>query len=863
VASHAFATQNPVGLFLLDARLTNLYLKERMNRFLVFLLCMAYSEVRTQETQDSPAAENQAKTADQGQAVAEGLDSEQRNIADILNYSQISIEIISEYNNRMVLDREYSAILNNFNLRQIPDEKIVQLMTDLMDCLTDARLTDREREMLDIQHARKLKAALPSKQDFVRAGISTAQAAGSIAASAAAASATAGASLIKTLPGSLSSSVDALGACGAVAIKYLDYQDQVELLKTELHDANWDIDSDVISKVNEINKTMLSTSWSLYNEYDVPEVYRLTQSDISSLIEINRERDLLKRYRLLSRPFMLERFSRHAPYWYYTGSTAHEIYIAHGTEEFRKSALAAYEKYERNRSAIFKKDEMLASCILGKAQLLDPETQRDEIVRCLQTLEKNPPENWPSITTLALLHAKLGMHEKARVWAQHNVDSDSINSVMHKQMMGRILSDEGDFKALEKLTNEMFTKDRASVMDVLDMIGTAPRSNVVKLVGGQLTDVSCTLFQKKLRDDVLSINVPLPLHLQTDQVHLVGGNASFDPESGLFHFLDDTGIPPENIGSSDDKETVFYEFKTPLVDDWIRGDLSHLQIVFSDQGNSVAFLLSREGIERMDDEGKAITANVSLITINGVQYFARKNSLVEAGEELRNEFLGSVEGVIHAFSIRDAKVLEAQSRPQMHAYILENGDDPSKESLYKALLEEDSMPYLAICGLFGEHKGFHAQLSVLPFSELSLTVGEDFEEKMVKASNLGLSALKKVRIVGEVKGKDLRNNKPLELVLPGRWALASQGEQEAIVLRISEEKTCEGKAMDVGDGAGTKVVFADCFNAADWKSSKIDEVSVVLGDKDKSISLSFKVKEGKIDQGQPVRMGIGGADIDL
>ena len=53
-----------------------------------------------------------------GAPVADG-EQDKENLANLLNYAQVSIHTITAFNSRVVLDREYRAIINNFSLREL------------------------------------------------------------------------------------------------------------------------------------------------------------------------------------------------------------------------------------------------------------------------------------------------------------------------------------------------------------------------------------------------------------------------------------------------------------------------------------------------------------------------------------------------------------------------------------------------------------------------------------------------------------------------------------------------------------------------------------------------------------------------
>ena len=262
-----------------------------------------------------------AKTGMEAEEVDPQIVRERENLANLLNHAQVSIHIIQAFNNRVILDREYRAIINNLSLREIPDERVILLLKSLMDSLTKATLTDREREKIERLHVARVKQASRdlkkrALQASIKMGVDVGMAAATGGASAVAGGASAGAAAVERRLSSeerrnLSSS--GVGALADVAMDYWDYQALVEQMQGDKENQNWDLDTEILQDINEINKQMLDLSWQLYTEYEVPEEWRLVEEKIAELNQMNRERDLEKRLRMLDRQYMREQFSRFRP----------------------------------------------------------------------------------------------------------------------------------------------------------------------------------------------------------------------------------------------------------------------------------------------------------------------------------------------------------------------------------------------------------------------------------------------------------------------------------------------------------------------------------------------------------------------
>ena len=155
------------------------------------------------------------------------------NLANLLNYAQVSIHVITAFNNRIVLDSEYRSIINNLSLREIPDERVIGLLKRFMDALTDAKLTDREREQVNRQHALAMKKA---SRNFYKNVAGTLIEGGAGAA-------------MGALSGNFKGASVAIVSFGT---SYWDYQARVEDMQAEKGADLWVIEKEIIKELNEI-----------------------------------------------------------------------------------------------------------------------------------------------------------------------------------------------------------------------------------------------------------------------------------------------------------------------------------------------------------------------------------------------------------------------------------------------------------------------------------------------------------------------------------------------------------------------------------------------------------------------------------
>ena len=351
------------------------------------------------------------------------------------------------------------------------------------------------------------------------------------------------------------------------------------MMQEQKSEKNWSIDTKVIGKLNEIRKKMLKLSWELYNEFDIDENMRLVERDIRELIEFNKERNIHKRLRMLNAKYMREKFARFAPYWYYLGSTAQLAHKASEEEDHRTLALQAYNIFENTRSAVLKKDEMYTTVALGRAELLDPKQNKTAVIRNLEIIEANPPNSWMTVLGMALMYARMERYEKARGWVQHNLDRETGNQVLHKQVMAGIMAQAGDFESLTGLISQMASDNITQTFDILNMVGPLKPMQIANQIRPRLLAIKAVLDASKMFADDIVLKVPLWLEKDTKKLTLISGAPIFDPNTNLRNLNSDQERSPDTVTHSEDGEVANYGFEKIFdEEDWVRENRSHILV---------------------------------------------------------------------------------------------------------------------------------------------------------------------------------------------------------------------------------------------------------------------------------------------
>jgi len=148
-----------------------------------------------------------------------------------LNYCHNSLYKIIEYNDRIILDDEYNNIISNINLTKIPDQETIQVVLRLMDALTKFKLSENEKEHLNKIYEKRAEKAL---YDGLRFSVHS----------------------VKDGAVSAIQLNWAKAAASAANIKdvYRDYRDQMATYRLELEERIWQLESEALVEINELNK---------------------------------------------------------------------------------------------------------------------------------------------------------------------------------------------------------------------------------------------------------------------------------------------------------------------------------------------------------------------------------------------------------------------------------------------------------------------------------------------------------------------------------------------------------------------------------------------------------------------------------
>ena len=400
-----------------------------------------------------------------------------------LNYCQMSLYKITEYNDRVILDEEYNNIINNINLAKIQDPELITVLKDLLDVLTKFKLNEKDGEILEGVYERKVKGALYSALNP------------------------------STAAGAFGGAPGPVGAClalGQIGCQYASYQNAVSEYREELDEDLWQLEKDAIIELNEINKTFIDVSWALLQKYDADDDERLTLSQFEKFFDVLKGEDLEQKLRNLVR--LESELVNFPPYWFHRGITASNL---DNPEEFLK----CYTAFSDLQNDFFREDTQASSLAMIKITQGDYSKNRSDLFELLEIVQNEDRSDWRKRLFCSLQALNHEEFEMARELVLTNLDLE-IGVEPSRLILAEILAKRGDTAELTKLVEKLLKDVSASSQEVIHMVGFVSDPKVRQKLRDQLLEIKFEIREKRFGKD--SVLVTLPVRWVDDELQAIG-----------------------------------------------------------------------------------------------------------------------------------------------------------------------------------------------------------------------------------------------------------------------------------------------------------------------------------------------------
>lgn len=302
-------------------------------------------------------------------AYAEEVDVNDKDLKDaqaaiiMINHINWVVNRIKSTDDVGMLELEYEGLsLNRLNLQSIKDQETIDQIKRICDFITERRISDGERKMLQRELNYNLDNAIFDA--FPSPGAIVAADPWAI-----------GYNLVQS---SVSS--------------FMNYKRAVAQLKIQHERKKWNLEADAMRELNGLNTELLEQQWNLIKGYKLDDYWRVPESQVKELLErLNSPVSAAQPtelFEFLNDPFQRNIYQKLPAFWYYLGCAAEK-------EQNYDVALEAYNCYQKEFYQVLRYDRMAASVAMNKILiLLRGKVDVKEITEQLQIIEKNSPEDW-------------------------------------------------------------------------------------------------------------------------------------------------------------------------------------------------------------------------------------------------------------------------------------------------------------------------------------------------------------------------------------------------------------------------------------------------------------------------------------
>ena len=329
-----------------------------------------------------------------------------------LNLCTVSVSQIIDYNDIVILEQEYDAILNNLNIEKMPkDEALLNILKQLLDTITFFRMQEGDRKFIDREYQNKMKNAIWSAIPGI--GL-----------------------FVGSNPVSL-----VMSLASQVGIGYMNYRRQKAENAFAYEKEMWQLHRAAIEQFNGLRRELFDTAWRLVDAHDIPDAYRLTERQVTQYNEILMDPDDFRKYERLDS--IKEQFIAYPPFWYFFGNTANQLWkVTEGelSDYYFAAAKCYFEIFVRSFKAcdLLRENQVASSCALEYIDLLrvDVPEEKEKISELIRfALDYSGNAN-DVLQLTAFSYLKIGDGKSAAKLLRRLVN-EGYNAVINAQLLSR------------------------------------------------------------------------------------------------------------------------------------------------------------------------------------------------------------------------------------------------------------------------------------------------------------------------------------------------------------------------------------------------------------------------------------------
>jgi len=441
-----------------------------------------------------------------------------RNAVMALNYMHASLNKIITYNDKIILEDEYDNIINNLKLTAIEDSEIVDVITSLMDTLTNHKLSEMDKSQFQNEYEQKLDDSLSNALSSINAGGFT--------------------------PFHMAGNI--LLSLGSA---YFDYQSTQNSAKKGLDKSMWKLKKDTIAILNFERKQFLRTYWKVMKRYDMPESWRITEEQFNNFVNTLKVNDPdIKQRRLLR---MAKELAVFPGFWYELSLIAHQ-------NNDKVVENQAFKKYEELNDSLLRHNSHYSLMLANQTTQYDARTQKDEIVLLLKKIQKVDSLNPVRKLFVAMKYHEIGNTPKALELIEENID-DNFNPVPNQRVKLSIFLEKNDDEAFKNTIAQLLQQQNLSVGDYLYYFGQKPLPHLIAEIEKNVKNIHLEINTNAINNDDFVLNLPkdwVYKDVENTEVLLRIGDNTYKPstvvrfDDNLENFYDGVIDKAKSLGDS-------------------------------------------------------------------------------------------------------------------------------------------------------------------------------------------------------------------------------------------------------------------------------------------------------------------------
>ena len=397
--------------------------------------------------------------------------------AMLLNYCRESLYKITEFNDRAVLDDEYSRLVNNIDITRIQDDEAAELIEALLTELNALRLNEAERRLLSDAYNQRIQAAVMEAFKGNKALVSAKDLAP-----------------VTGKPAALACQAIVTLASGIVNFK--------GALAKQEHQAkarDMQLRAEELNRLTTLRTRFFDTEYKLYKRYNLPDRLNLKEVQMAQYIKVLADEDSQRRLERLER--LKEDFDAFPPFWYQIGKAAQAV----NSPAIAKSYYAHFEQIQTH---VFREDQDYVMLCMHRILLDDTEKDRDAIRHDLRIIEDNTRYyyKWESLLFAALMYYQLGDVDNARRLIRMSIN-EGYSVPLHESILSDMESETAKAR-LDKTATELVEKSDASALEALARVGPGQHLEALRAAGKLITDVTVTVSARSHAAQNMSYLIP-------------------------------------------------------------------------------------------------------------------------------------------------------------------------------------------------------------------------------------------------------------------------------------------------------------------------------------------------------------------